>query len=205
MWLEKPARLVIDVFASSGDRNAIRATAQDSTDADEKEEKAPVKAAEAPKPADPKTAAAATAPAAAAANTMVAVSATPAGQARSIFATPATAPKEKKKSRRQRLMEQAMATPSGPSADSPSDFSSFHRNTDYLCFPANTQVGLSVFFSPKNKRMPASEEVRMDIQNTHNRTLSPSAIVCYPASAQVEASISYREDRPFNVSAPEKK
>ncbi len=205
MWLEAPARLVIDVFASAGDRNAIRATAQDNADSDEKvaEAKPVVKdnrvveatATREPvaekkvfgTPNDAGTPIALPKPVAVAAITTTAPTET-----RSLFATP---PAPVKKARRRNTARTAapVTTYDAPAAEAPHiEISS--RDEQFLCFPANAQVGLSVFFAPKNKRGD-KDEVRLDIQNTNQKVQSASNIVCYPAAAQVEASISFREDK----------
>ena len=69
------------------------------------------------------------------------------------------------------------------------------KDENFLCFPANAQVGLSVFFQTKNNHYGLKEEVRLDIDSTQAKAPTASAIVCYPASAQVEATISYRDDK----------
>ncbi len=192
-WLESPSRLVIDVFASVSDRNAIHATTPDNTDSDEKVaaektsekviSKIEKKAVEPTTKNEPVTEKKARGTPSDTATT---------APERSLFAA---LPPPPKKPRRHPAAAAATTTPVSHEARHQDTFS---RDESYLCFPANAQVGLSVYFQTKNNHNALKEEVRLDIDTTNQKAPTASAIVCYPASAQVEATISYRDDKPLS-------
>ncbi len=72
-------------------------------------------------------------------------------------------------------------------------------NEEYLCFPSNAQVGLSVTFQPK-KPKDEIPNVRIDLDAAQAAAADSSsdAIVCYPSSAQVFATISFHDSRDTN-------
>lgn len=65
---------------------------------------------------------------------------------------------------------------------------------DYICFPANAAVGLSVVFQPRDHYREEIQNVRVNLEGnavTPQATLPEDAILCYPKRAEVNAKLNF--------------
>jgi hypothetical protein len=65
----------------------------------------------------------------------------------------------------------------------------------FVCFPASSSVGMNVIFQPNDKKDAELKNVHINLQGVTNddgsAATAPDAIVCYPRSAQVIASLTF--------------